>query len=131
VDSDFAMVPKDVGADEASNCADRQVSLTNTLSKEPFMTEDEAKAKAVKETDYCYVLAQAWSGSNKDGICLERIFTKGHGEEIRLAWWQGGKQTMRPADIDAPDWGPLFAKAIAAGVFTEAEQLAMIKSLLK
>ena len=95
------------------------------------MTEDEAKAKAVKETDYCYVLAQAWSGSNKDGICLERIFTKGHGEEIRLAWWQGGKQTMRPADIDAPDWCPLFATAIASGVFTEAEQLAMIKALLR
>ncbi len=95
------------------------------------MTEAEAKAKAIKTTDYCYVLAQAWSGSKKDGICLERIFTKGYCEEIRLAWWHEGKQAMRPADIDAPDWGPLFAEAVKAGVFTEAEQLAMIKALLR
>lgn len=45
--------------------------------------------------------------------------------KIRLAWWKDGKQAMRPADINAPDWVPLFAAAIEAGVFTEAEQLGM------
>jgi hypothetical protein len=37
---------------------------------------------------------------------------------------------MRPADLDAPDWVPLFAKALKAGVFTDAEQLGMLKALL-
>jgi hypothetical protein len=94
------------------------------------MTEDEAKAIAIKETPYCYVLFQGWEGIPNDSICLECIFTKGHCEEIRLAWWKDGNQTTRPADIDAPDWVPLFAKAIKAGVFTEAEQLGMLKALL-
>lgn len=95
------------------------------------MTEEEAKSKATKETDYCYVLACAWEGEVNDSICLERIFTKGGCEEVRLAWWKDGKQAMRPADINAPDWIPLFAAAIKAGVFTEAEQLGMLKVLLK
>ncbi len=95
------------------------------------MTEDEAKLKAIKETKYCYVLACAWEGVSNDSICLERIFTKGHCEEIRLAWWKNGKQAMRPADIDAPDWVQLFATAIKAGVFTESEQLHMLKALIK
>ena len=94
------------------------------------MTEDEAKAKAIKETDYCYVLACEWEGAPYNSICLERIFTKGHTEEIRLAWWKDGNQTMRPADIDAPDWVPLFTKAIKGGVFTEAEQLGMLKAIV-
>jgi hypothetical protein len=94
------------------------------------MTEDEAKAKAVKETDYCYVLSQGWEGEPNNSVCLERIFTKGHCEEIRLAWWKDGNQTMRPADVDAPDWVPLFAEAIKRGVFTEAEQFGMLKALL-
>jgi hypothetical protein len=38
---------------------------------------------------------------------------------------------MRPADIDAPDWVPLFAAAIGAGVFTEAEQFGMLKAMLE
>ena len=54
------------------------------------MTESEAQAVAIKETDYCYVLACAWSGSPNDSICLERIFTKGGCAEIRLAWWRNG-----------------------------------------
>jgi hypothetical protein len=95
------------------------------------MTEEEAKLNAVKETDYCYVLACAWEGQPNDSVCLERIFVKNGCEEIRLAWWKGGNQTMRPADIYASDWVPLFAKAIESGVFTEAEQLGMVKALLK
>ena len=95
------------------------------------MTEEEAKSKAIKETGYCYVLACAWEGNINDSICLERIFTKGGCEEIRLAWWKDGKQAMRPADIDAPDWVPLFAAAIKAGVFTETEQFGMLKAMLK
>ncbi|MFZ0929642.1 MAG: hypothetical protein WAN11_13640 [Syntrophobacteraceae bacterium] len=95
------------------------------------MTEDEARAIAIKETEYCYVLACAWLGQENDSICLERIFTKGRCEEIRLAWWKNGKQAMRPADIDAPDWAILFESALRAGVFTPDEQLRMLKALLK
>lgn len=95
------------------------------------MTENEAKLVAIKETEYCYVLACAWEAEEKDSICLERIFTKGGCEEIRMAWWKDGNQTMRPADINAPDWLPLFASAIAKGVFTEGERLGMVKALLK
>lgn len=95
------------------------------------MTEEEAKILAKKETDYCYVLAQAWQGPEKNSICLERIYTKGGCEEIRLAWWKDGKQTMRPADIDTPDWVPLFENGIREGVFTAEEQLGMLKALLK
>lgn len=94
------------------------------------MTEAEAKARAIKETDYCYVLASAWAGEENNSICLERIFTKGRCEEIRLAWWTNGKQAMRPADLDVPEWVPLFAAAVKAGVFSEAEQLGMVKALL-
>lgn len=50
------------------------------------MNEVEAKAVAIKETDYCYVLACAWEDEENNSICLERIFTKGKCEEIRLAW---------------------------------------------
>jgi hypothetical protein len=64
------------------------------------MTEQDAKSRAIKETDYCYVLACAWSGAANDSICLERIYVKGGCEEIRLAWWKDGKQANRPADID-------------------------------
>ena len=96
-----------------------------------MMTRSEAAAMAIKETEYCYVLAGAWDGAPQDGITLERIFTKERGvEEIRLAWWQNGTQAMRPADLDAPNWVPLFDKALKAGVFTDAEQLGMLKALL-
>ena len=107
------------------------MSASDQERKDNKMTEDEAKAKAIKETEYCYVLACAWEGKANDSICLERIFTKGRCEEIRLAWWKDGKQTMRPADIDAPDWIPLFAKAIKAGVFTDAEQLGMLRAIVR
>lgn len=96
-----------------------------------MMTEQEAKIIAIKETDYCYVLAIAWSGKPNDSICIERIFTKGHTEEIRLAWWQDGNMTPRPADIDAINWVTLFTEALKQGVFTETEQLGMIKALVK
>lgn len=95
------------------------------------MTESEAKLVAIKETEYCYVLANAWDGVPNNSICLERIFTKNGCEEIRLAWWKDGKQTMRPADLDAVDWVPLFEKAVKEGVFTEKEQLGMLKALVK
>jgi hypothetical protein len=95
-----------------------------------IMNEVEAKAAAIKETEYCYVLSCAWEANPNDSICLERIYTKGGCEEIRLAWWKNGKQTMRPADINAVDWIPLFTKAVQEKVFTEAEQLGMIKALL-
>lgn len=95
------------------------------------ITESEAKARAIKETEYCYVLACAWQGPENDSICLERIFTKGRCEEIRLAWWKDGKQTMRPADIDAIDWVPLFSKAVQNGVFSAEEQLGMLRAMLK
>ena len=95
------------------------------------MTQQEAQSQAVKETDYCYVLACVWEGAVNDSICLERIYVKGGGEEVRLAWWKGGKQTMRPADIDAPSWVPLFASAVKQGVFTAAEQLGMLKALIQ
>jgi hypothetical protein len=96
-----------------------------------MLTEAEAKARSIKETDYCYVLARAWEGAENNSICLERIFTKGNTEEIRLAWWKDGKQTARPADIDAVDWVPLFVKAIQQGVFTEGEQLGMLRALVR
>jgi len=95
------------------------------------MTEQEAKSRAIKETRYCYVLACAWSGSENDSICLERIYVKGGCEEIRLAWWKNGKQANRPADIDAPNWVPLFTKALQQGVFTAEEQLALLKALMQ
>lgn len=94
------------------------------------MTEQEASNVAIIETDYCYVLARVWEGVPNNSVCLERIFTKGRCEEIRLAWWKNGRQAMRPADIDAPDWVPLFAAALKANVFTEKEQLGMLKALL-
>ena len=94
------------------------------------MNEQEAKARAIKETDYCYVLACAWEGKENHSVCLERIFTKGGGEEIRLAWWKDGNQATRPADIDAINWLPLFAKAVQGGVFTDSEKLGMLKALL-
>jgi len=94
------------------------------------MTESEAKSLAIKETDYCYVLTQAWEGHVGDSICLERIFSKGGCEEIRLAWWKDGNQTMRPADIDAINWVDLFAEAIKKNVFTAEEQLGMLRALL-
>ena len=97
----------------------------------PSMTEGEARKVAIKETDYCYVLATAWEGAEKESVCLERIFVKGGREEIRLAWWSNGNQAMRPADIDAINWVALFSKAIAEGVFNADEQLGMIKALLK
>ncbi|TAM27236.1 MAG: hypothetical protein EPN62_00160 [Candidimonas sp.] len=94
------------------------------------MTEAEAKAIATKETDYCYVLSCAWEGAQNDSICLERIFTKGGCEEIRMAWWKDGKQTMRPADLDAINWVPLFVKAVKSNVFTDSEKLGMLKALM-
>ncbi len=94
------------------------------------MTEQEAKSRAKKETKYCYILASAWSGASNDSICFERIYVKGGGEEIRLAWWKDGKQTIRPADLDTPEWVPLFSKAVKKGVFTAEEQLGMLKALM-
>ncbi len=94
------------------------------------MTEQEAKAKCIKETEYCYVLACAWSGDPHASISLERIFTKGRCEEIRLAWWKDGKIVPRPADLDAVDWVPLFQAAISEGVFTDTEKLGMLKAML-
>ena len=87
------------------------------------MNEQEAKTRAIKETDYCYVLACAWEGKEHDSVCLERIFIKGRFEGIRLAWWKDGNQTTRPADIDAMNWVALFAKAVQTGVFTDSERL--------
>jgi len=95
------------------------------------MNEAEAKLLAKKETDYCYVLAQAKYFYGQDNyICLERIFTKGGCEEIRLSWWNKGKMAPRPADIDAVDWVALFTAAIKAGVFTAEEQLGMVRAIL-
>ena len=68
------------------------------------MTEEEAKRVAIKDTDYCYVIATAWEGEPNESVCLERIFVKGGREEIRLAWWTNRNQAMRPADIDAVNW---------------------------
>ena len=94
------------------------------------MIEAEAKIIAIKETDYCYVLACAWEGEVNNSVCLERIFTKNGCEEIRMAWWKDGRQTMRPADLDAVDWVPLFSKAIQQGIFTADERLGMLKAIL-
>jgi hypothetical protein len=97
-----------------------------------MITEEQAKAICIKETDYCYVLAVVWQGPSHDSICLERIFTKEHGEEeIRLAWWKDGRQTNRPADIDTVDWVPLFENAVLQGVFTDSEKLGMLRALIK
>lgn len=90
------------------------------------MTEQEAKARAIKETKYCYTLASAWEGKEYESICLERIFTRERGEEeIRLSWWKGGRLVNRPADIDAVNWVRLFEKAVREGVFTDSEILGM------
>ena len=94
------------------------------------MTEQEAKSHAIKETEYCYILATAWSGKPNDSICLERIYTKGRCEEVRLAWWKDGNQVNRPADIDAPEWVSLFTSALQQGIFTAEEQLGMLKALV-
>ena len=94
------------------------------------MIEADAKVIAIKETDYCYVLACAWEGEVNNSVCLERIFTKNGCEEIRMAWWKDGRQTMRPADLDAVDWVPLFSKAIQQGIFTADERLGMLKAIL-
>ena len=94
------------------------------------MTEQEAKSRHIKETKYCYVLACAWGGAANDSICLERIYVKGGCEEIRLAWWKDGKQTIRPADIEIPEWVPLFTKALKKGVFSAEEQLGVLKALI-
>jgi hypothetical protein len=40
------------------------------------MTKDEAVAKAIKETDYCYVLAGAWEAAPDNSITLERIYPR-------------------------------------------------------
>jgi hypothetical protein len=94
------------------------------------MNELEAKSQAKRTTRYCYVLKCVWAEKEKDSICLERIFTRGRREEeIRLAWWKNGRQTPRPADIDASDWGKLFEKAVKEGVFTDSEKLGMLKAL--
>ena len=95
-----------------------------------MLTEEDAKKAAIKETDYCYVLARAWTEEENNSVCLERIFTKGHCEEIRLAWWKDGRQATRPADIDAVKWNDLFSKAIKENVFSDSEKLGMLKSLL-
>jgi len=96
------------------------------------MTEQEAKALAIKETGYCYVLACAWEGTANDSVCLERIFTKERCvEEIRLAWWKGGNQATRPADIDAVNWVSLFENAVQQDVFKDTEKLGMLKALLR
>lgn len=95
------------------------------------MTEEDAQEIAIKETDYCYVLACAWEEEPNNSICLERIFVKGNKEEIRLAWWKDGKQMMRPADLNATDWLPLFTEALKQGVFSTDEQLSMLKALMK
>jgi hypothetical protein len=95
------------------------------------VNESEAKSKAIKTTEYCHVVAQAWEGVVGDSVCLERIFVKGGCEEIRLAWWKNGNQTNRPADINAIDWVPLFSAAVRESVFTDREQLGMLKALLK
>lgn len=96
------------------------------------MTEQEAKALAIKETEYCYVLACAWEGAVNDSVCLERIFTKERCvEEIRLAWWKNGNQATRPADIDAVNWTRLFDNAVQQKVFNDTEKLEMLKALLR
>lgn len=94
------------------------------------MNEEEARKVAIKETDYCYVLAIAWEGEENNSVCLERIFTKGRCEEIRLAWWNNGNQAMRPADIDVVDWNRLFSVAVKENVFNDSEKLGMLKALL-
>jgi len=93
------------------------------------MIESEAKSAAIKETEYCYVLACAWEADEKDSICLERIFTKGGCEEIRLARWKDGKQMMRPADLNAVDWVPLFKRAVEKNVFSDKEKLGMLTAI--
>jgi hypothetical protein len=47
--------------------------------------DQEALSNGIKETEYFYVLACLWEGQPNDSICLERMFTKGGCEEIRLA----------------------------------------------
>jgi len=95
-----------------------------------MISEDYAKKHAIKTTKYCYVLACAWEGKPKDSICLERIFVKGGQEEIRLAWWNKGKQAPRPADVDAINWTNLFKNAIIQNVFNDTEKMEMLKAIL-
>ena len=62
---------------------------------------------------------------------MERIYVKDGGEEIRLAWWKGGNQVNRPADLDTPEWIPLFTNALKQDVFTAEEKLGMLKALMR
>jgi hypothetical protein len=93
------------------------------------MTEQEARKICIQETNYCYVLARVWSGNPHDSISLERIFTKGRCEEIRLAWWKKGRFQPRPADLDAVEWVSLFKNAISGDIFTGTEINGMLKTL--
>lgn len=94
-----------------------------------MLSELEAKRKAIKATKYCYVLTRADLGTSDDFIRLERIFVKGCGEEIRLAWWKNGRQGLRPADINADQWVTLFSKALEVGVFSPQEMQGMQSAL--
>ena len=52
--------------------------MSRTFKHITTMTEAEAKLQKIKETGYCYVLAEARTAYGTDNyICLERIFTKG------------------------------------------------------
>jgi hypothetical protein len=69
-------------------CSNSRLTIMSghqTCRSETAVTEDEARTVAKKETEYCYVLATAWEGTPNESICLERIFTKGGCEEIRMA----------------------------------------------
>ena len=60
------------------------------------MTEQEAKSRAIKETDYCYVLGCAWSGAPNDSICFERIYVKG---AVRRLDSPGGRTAIKPIGL--------------------------------
>lgn len=74
----------------------------------------------MRDTDYATERASAVV----DDCRIERIFVKaenaGRGqEEIRFAWWPGGKMANRPLDLPEPNLLKLMAEAIHKGVFTE------------
>jgi hypothetical protein len=42
---------------------------------------------------------EIWSGAENDSICLERIYVKGSGEEIRVAWWTANASSTRVTSV--------------------------------
>ena len=72
----------------------------------------------MRDTDYATELSYA---RDVDGHCIERLHIKAYDRpEIRFSWWKENRLVMRPLDLPEDRLLPLFAAAMAEGVFTDA-----------